>query len=176
MPRFAGALLALLSASTLGGEIGCSDWDDPGFFDSWSIGGIEDCLGRGLDPLARDDDGRTPLHYAAWHSASPGIVAALADAGADPDARDYDGRTPLHYAAEYSDSPGIVAELAAAGASPNARLGNGASALHIAAQVSAQLDSLLYTGRDGPSVESPTRSKSLLSRHAARAGDLGIPR
>jgi ankyrin repeat protein len=45
-----------------------------------------------------DEDGRTPLHWAAdlGHAAA---VRALLAAGADPDVQDAEGMTPLHCAA-----------------------------------------------------------------------------
>lgn len=40
-----------------------------------------------------DDNGRTPLHLAAWDGSAE-RVAALLEAGADPDAPDAEGQTP----------------------------------------------------------------------------------
>lgn len=42
----------------------------------------------------RDDQGQTPLHYAAIHNASD-IVELLIDKGMDPNIKDNEGRTPL---------------------------------------------------------------------------------
>ncbi|BBY30249.1 ankyrin repeat domain-containing protein [Mycolicibacterium sediminis] len=50
------------------------------------------------DPNARDDDGVTPLHHAAWDG-DLDLVGALLDAGADPSAVDARfGTTPLQWA------------------------------------------------------------------------------
>lgn len=45
-----------------------------------------------------NDDGRTPLHIAAFHS-SAATVTVLLERGGDMYAKDSDGRTPLHLAA-----------------------------------------------------------------------------
>ncbi len=51
-----------------------------------------------LDLLARDDDGATALHHAAW-SGDLGLIRQLLDEGADPDAVDLrHGATPLGWA------------------------------------------------------------------------------
>ena len=47
----------------------------------------------------RNEEGMTPLHYAAKYS-SVNIVKMLIDGGADVRITDKQGRTPLHYAAE----------------------------------------------------------------------------
>ncbi len=46
------------------------------------------------DVEARDKEGRTPLHYAAWHG-TPANIAALLSAGADVKARNTAGMTIL---------------------------------------------------------------------------------
>ena len=51
------------------------------------------------DPYAPDEDGRTPLSYAA-ESGHAFIARMLLEAEADPDAPDEDGRTPRDWAAE----------------------------------------------------------------------------
>ena len=54
------------------------------------------------DIEARDDDGETPLHYAA-RAASAEVVSALFKAGADIDAQNDDGDTPPVIAAIYGN-------------------------------------------------------------------------
>ena len=51
-------------------------------------------LNAGADIEVRDEDGSTPLHYAAAESESPAVVEVLLNAGADAGVRDKHGRLP----------------------------------------------------------------------------------
>ena len=55
---------------------------------------VIDC---GVDPNVRDDDVRTPLHYAAWRGHLD-VVKLLLERGADPNAQGVEGETPLDHA------------------------------------------------------------------------------
>ena len=83
-------------------------------------------LGAGADPNARDEDGRTPLH---WVSETP-VVEALLAAGADVNARDKAGATPLHLA----DTAEVAVTLISNNADVGARDRWGATPLHEAAR------------------------------------------
>ena len=73
----------------------------------------------GADVNAREDQGWTPLHFAAKDSGNLEIVRALLDAGAEVDAENADGEPPLSLAAGsgWSD-PRTITLLRERGADP----------------------------------------------------------
>ncbi len=80
---------------------------------------------------ARDTDGSTPLHCAAWKGHQK-IVAFLLKAGADPNAQNANGHwgtTPLH-AAAHANEAAIAELLIQHGADVNAHDLNGKTPLH----------------------------------------------
>lgn len=80
---------------------------------------------RGADLSARDDMGRTALHYAG----SPTIVKLLLKAGADIEAKDTDdGSRPIHLAAR--DDEEVALTLIKHGADVGARKDDDSTALH----------------------------------------------
>ena len=58
-----------------------------------NVDDIKASLSDGIDPNVRDNDGATPLHYAA-RAGSLRAIGALLEAGADRNTRDNDGNTP----------------------------------------------------------------------------------
>ena len=100
-------------------QASCDKWNTAAFFKHARLADLTRCL-ETKDPNARNEKGRTPLHYAAQGGA-PGFVTALARAGALVDARDKRGRwTPLHLAAWFGKSQAVVQALVDAGADPEA--------------------------------------------------------
>ncbi len=89
-------------------------------------------LEREADPNARDDAGRTPLHWAARYN-TPEAIEALLDAGAGPDARDHRGRAPLHDAA-CAGHGGPIEILARATGAVDVADRAGMTPLHLAAR------------------------------------------
>jgi ankyrin repeat protein len=82
-------------------------------------------LNGGAKPDARDEWGRSPLHYAA-SSGSYNIAKLLIERGADVNALDADAQTPLHKAVDVSrskekmfDNYAVAILLLAHGANPN---------------------------------------------------------
>ncbi len=129
----------------------CARWNTLDFFEAATLEQVVECLAAEAGVNARDEYGRTPLHYAALASTNPALIAALIDAGAEVDARDGGGWTPLHDAAESNSDSTIVAALLAAGARVNARDGHSWTPLHFAARFSSSpgvIAALLDAGAD----------------------------
>jgi ankyrin repeat protein len=81
------------------------------------------------DVMTREENGGTPLHFAA-ESGNKDVAEVLIAHGADVNAKDKSGRTPLHKAANKD-----VAELLLAkGANIKARISQGGTPLHEAAK------------------------------------------
>ena len=112
----------------------CDDWNTRGFFRTATVEDVTSCIQAGADVNARDDAGRSPLHYAAQYSDDPTIVTVLVGAMAEVDGRSDDGETPLHRAAQFNGNPGIIIALADSGADLNARRNDGKTPLHHAAR------------------------------------------
>jgi cytohesin len=74
-------------------------------------------IGCGVDPNIQDENGETPLHYAAWEGRLK-VVKLLLEHGADPNVQDKDGETPLHLAA-WDGHLDVVELLLEHGANPN---------------------------------------------------------
>ena len=60
-------------------------------------------LKAGAEVDARDNEGYTPLHWAAAENSNELVLSLLIEAGADPAAMDGDGLTPLHFALLFQD-------------------------------------------------------------------------
>ena len=138
-------------------HLSCGDWTDRGnaddFFQNATAADVSRCVAAGIDPNARDEDDRTPLHIAvaaSWKNENPAVLAALLGVGADPNARDESGMTPLHSAAYNDISAVLAAALLEGGADPNARDRYDGTPLHNAVwnETSAVLSVLLGAGAD----------------------------
>ncbi len=105
-------------------------------------------LSEGADPLARQPDGTTPLHYAA-HFADVQLISALLKAKADPNARNEFGSTPLAEAATTGNAEAIKL-LLRAGANVESPNAEGQTALMVVARA-GKIDAaklLLKAGAD----------------------------
>ena len=113
--------LMLMFGSQAGAECGnlCEiDW--------WSTATeaeVQAVLDGGANVMERDENGSTPLHWAASGS-TPANIQALLDAGADVMARNEYGSTPLHSAAS-GLNPANIQALLDAGADAKTKNKNG---------------------------------------------------
>lgn len=89
-------------------------------------------LSAGADPMAREPDGTTPLHYAA-HFADLALINALVKAKADPNAVNNFGSKPLAEAATTGNAEAIRL-LLKAGAEVEAKNPEGQTALMVVAR------------------------------------------
>ncbi|MCL2001696.1 MAG: ankyrin repeat domain-containing protein, partial [Planctomycetes bacterium] len=88
---------------------------------------VERAIKSGANVNAVDDDGVTPLMYAARSNVVP-VAALLLEAGADIEAYDRDGDMPLHWAA-LGDNPATILFLLDQGADAGATNNNGRKAI-----------------------------------------------
>ena len=108
----------------------------------------------GANPDARNEDGDTPLHFAAKNpnpSVITAVITALIEGGADPAARNEDSDTPLHIAAAWRDAnPSVITALIEGGANPDARDEDGDTPLH---RVAARIEDRAFLARSGVTVD-----------------------
>lgn len=104
-----------------------------------------------LDPQARDQDLRTPLHWAAVFGNRESIKLLLSAEEVSPDMRDWRGITPLHLAAQFAADTQTTRALLASEARVQARDQLGDTPLHQAARWSraaALIELLILAGAD----------------------------
>jgi len=91
---------------------------------------VEMLLKKGANPNYRDNDGFSPLHFAAFYGRAK-VAEILIRHGAEVNARDNDGNTPLHTAAKWGNVE-VVKLLLKSGADPTVRNNDGKSPLDVA--------------------------------------------
>ena len=119
-------VLILTVATQVEAECGkLCDWD---WWETATKKDVEFELGSSMQPLARNEDGETQLHFFAYFG-NPIHIEALLKAGADIMAKDKSGFTPLHQV----NNPENVSILIKAGADILAQDMDGLTPLHAAA-------------------------------------------
>ena len=102
-----------------------------GYDDAEAARAISELLAEGTAPDASDDQGRRPLHHAAFAMALD-RCQLLYDGGADVDARDKGGNRPLHVASARGATD-VVAFLLGCAAAVDASNDDGDRPLHLSA-------------------------------------------
>ena len=99
----------------LRGDVTAADWLGLALRKAAAMGdalGVARLLALGADIDARDNNGGTPLHWAAVWNASPAVATLLLDHGASIEARDDAGWTPLHVVVERNAELAVAAPAA----------------------------------------------------------------
>ena len=154
----AGLAVALLAA-----PLGAAGADTPlaDAVQQQDLAAVGDLLQASTDVNARQVDGMTALHWAAYHDDSA-LVGRLVEAGADVHAENRYGVTPLSLAAENANVA-MVERLLEAGADPNTTLPGGETVLMTAARTGrvGAVRALLTAGADLAAGE-PERGQTAL--------------
>jgi ankyrin repeat protein len=109
----------------------CAELCDADFYVSATAGSVLMLTDRGVDVNARDNIGKSALHWVA--GAKPEVISALLAAGADVNAKDQLDRTPLHFVGATSSIENNRL-LLDAGAEVNAKTANDWTPIHGAAK------------------------------------------
>ena len=107
------------------------DWEE--FWQSATFEQVYVAISQGADVNSSDENGNTPLHWAARWNTSPATVRLLLDSGAKVDSADGEGLTPLHVAAAWSKTPEVMELMLAEVEDVNVRGKYGETPLHAAA-------------------------------------------
>lgn len=125
-------------------------------------GTVTRLLAEGFEVNARQNDGATALHWAAYHG-DVDMARLLLQAGADPAAANRNGSTPMWLAANQGDAA-MIAILLTAGADANEVLPLGRRPLMLASRsgVVEAVQTLLEAGADPNAAESERGTTALM--------------
>ena len=154
---------AWLAVALLAAPLGAAGADAPlaDAVQRQDVVAVGDLLQASIDVNARQVDGMTALHWAAYYDDTE-LVARLVAAGSDVQAENRYGVTPLSLAAENANRA-MVERLLAAGADPNTTLPGGETVLMTAARTGrvGAVRALLAAGADLVAQE-PVRGQTAL--------------
>ena len=151
----------------------CRMWPTSMFFQTATVESVKACLEAVSPRWSGNESEATPLHVAAQHSNTPGVIEALLAAGADPNAQTEDKWTPLHSAAKSKNVVAIQA-LLDAGADVEASTDHGSTTPLLVAAGSgnvAVIQALLAAGAD---VDVPGRGGYTALYLAVRAENVPV--
>ena len=112
---------------------GCESLCSEAFWREATPDDVAVALAQGAEINVQDQDGASPLHWAAGYGREPAVEALLAS-GADVHARSYIGFRPLHWWAIWNGDSAVLETMMAAGANVHVRDGLGITPLHEAAE------------------------------------------
>jgi hypothetical protein len=117
---------------------------------------VEYFLKKGITVDVRDEEDRTPLHWAARESKNVDVVKYLVSQGADIHAKTKWSMMPLHWAAGGNKNVDVVKYLVSQGADINARDKDGMTPLHRAAGLNTNVDVIKYLIAQGADAHAKT--------------------
>lgn len=125
----------------------CADLCHAEFYATATANDVRQLIDGGVDVNARDEVGKSALHWVA--TAKPEVISALLAAGAEVNAKDQWDRSPLHFVAATGSVENIQL-LLDAGAEVNAKTANDWTPIHGAAKFGSedQIKVLLEAGAD----------------------------
>lgn len=137
----------IIAAGPVSADGDCAELCDAVFYATATPADVKQLIHQGIDVNARDEVGKSALHWVA--GAHHDVVAALLSAGADVNAKDQLDRTPLHFVAA-TGSVENIRLLLDAGAEVNAQTANDWTPIHGAAKFGSekQIMVLLEAGAD----------------------------
>ena len=127
----AGTVVVMIVTGAAYADGSCAELCNNSFYTTATAADVQQLLAQGIDVNARDEVGKTALHWVA--TAKPEVTSALLSAGADVKAKDKWDRTPLHFVGA-NGSVENVRFLLDAGAEVNAKTANDWTPLHGAAK------------------------------------------
>jgi ankyrin repeat protein len=128
-------------------------------------------LEQGADIEAQDDQGMTPLHYAAWNGKLE-VAKYLIEKGVNKEAQDESGYTPFHHAA-WNGKLEVVKYLVEKGANKEAQDKFGNTPLHLAVE-GEKLEVVECLIEKGANKEAQDKFGNTPLHLAAGEGDLEI--
>ncbi|RBW54388.1 hypothetical protein DS909_11090 [Phaeobacter gallaeciensis] len=144
---FAMASVLVFAANPVLGADECTDLCGAEFYLSATTAGVQQLIDQGVNVNARDEIGKSALHWVA--GAKPEVIATLLAAGADVNAKDQWDRTPLHFVAATGTTENVRL-LLDAGANVDAKTANDWTPIHGAAKFGSpeNIIALLEAGAD----------------------------
>jgi ankyrin repeat protein len=107
----------MITSGPVSAEDNCAELGGAAFYASATTESIQQLIDGGVDVNARDEVGKSALHWIT--TASPAVVSALLATGANVNAKDRRDRTPLYFVAarhldyrrgHIDDPPNYIAE------------------------------------------------------------------